>query len=231
MVPLARGRCLPRIGTIAEKNEMSTVRDHFRRNLDGLTGALENLCNPERLQQRPEYRKRPTEGWLTIILAGLQEGRDLLSRAATAEEPMTEGECRLTELARTARECADRNLPWVREQLRRELEARVQQYHSAYWIEAIRGGMPDEFWFVLSRRDDIEAHLRARELLHDALQPAPELVRRVEETDALLREVGPKLWGIDPPSGTMDAERELSHPRPRWWWWLDQAARDGDLPA
>jgi hypothetical protein len=204
-----------------EDHLMSTWRDRLNGTLERLTGSLDKLCDPDRLQRRPEYRKRPTEAWLGGCLSALQTVRYLLCLADRAGESTADEARRLDEWVQTAGKCIDRNQTWVRDQLHRELEALVAQYHSAYWVEAIRDGMPHEFEFVLNRRDAIEAHLRAPELLHGDLQPDPKLVQRVLEADALLREVGPELWQIDAPMGGEEAERERSYPREHWWWWLD----------
>jgi hypothetical protein len=211
------------MGVKTEVDLMSMWRDRFNGILERMTTTFDNLCNPERLQRRPEYRKRPTEGWLGGFLGALQEERHLLRLADKTGQSTGEEALRLDEWVQTARKCVDSNLAWVQEQLHRELEALVAQYHSANWVEAIRDGLPQEFWFVLSRRDDIEAHLRAPELLHEDLHPDPELVQRVQETDALLREVGPELWQIDAPTGGEESQREWVNPREHWWWWLDQA--------
>ena len=200
---------------------MSTWREQFNDRLERMTATLGVLRDPERLQQRPQYRKRPTEEGLGGFLDALQSQRHRLQLAARAGEATDEETRLLEEWVQAAREGVERNLAWVREQLHRELEALVGQYHRAYWVAAIRDGLQHEFWFVLNERDKIEAHLRASEL-HPALQPDPPLVQHVQETDALLREVGLELWQIDAPTGGEDEARELINPREYWWWWLDQ---------
>src|ERR1700730_9016644 len=99
---------------------MSTWREQFNDRLERMTATLSVLRDPERLQQRPQYRKRPTEGWVGGFLEALQSQRHRLHLAARAGEATDEETRLLEEWVQAAREEVERNLAWVREQLHRE---------------------------------------------------------------------------------------------------------------
>ena len=145
----------------------------------GMEGITTYLCDPSRLTRRTEYRREPTREWLTGALVVLQNAQHVQRHAGEGGGIGAEEIARMQSLAQEASGCVDLNLAWVREQLRRELETMTEQYHRAYWVEGIREGMPLEFRYIVYQRDKIEAHLRATELLHPALAPDPESVRRI----------------------------------------------------
>jgi hypothetical protein len=187
-----------------------------------LEAALPYYTDPVALQRSPKYRQQPERNWLGALLTGAAQVRYLLNLRSPGA-PAAESEARrFAQLVAAARTATDHHLPWVREQLQRELTALVRHYHRADWVEAVREGMPHEFWFVLNERSAIQAHLDAGEILHPGLMPDPELVRQVRDTDALLKEIGPALWAVDPPTGWPPEQRVLYYSREKWWWWLDQ---------
>jgi hypothetical protein len=116
---------------------------------------------------------------------------------------------------------AKTNETWLREQLHRELAALVRYYGSAGWAEAIREDLSGETWYVLNVRDQIEAILRAPELLAVRVSFPIDLWNRIEHADALLRTVEEVQVEY---ADTDRKDREKRHSPQDWWWWLDKPA-------
>src|SRR5207245_2950025 len=112
-----------------------TWRSSLERAMKGIEAGMVYLCEPDKLERRPEYRKRPGDLWLSLILRRVESATTLQAIGAKRGELTGEEMRRLEELLHTARECIRRNLSWVKEQLRRELEELVRPYATANWIE------------------------------------------------------------------------------------------------
>src|SRR5437764_9899736 len=93
------------------------------------------LCQPEQLERRPEYRKQPGALWLTLFVHSVESATSLQAVGARRGELTSDEARRLEDLLHTVRQCIRRNVSWVREQLRRELEELVRPYATTNWIE------------------------------------------------------------------------------------------------
>jgi hypothetical protein len=208
--------------------EMNTVhegtetawRPFFRLAMEGAEGRIGYLQDPEMLQGRS------SQYWLTNLLSNLRFAAHHLRVGGEKGEATEEDVQRLQRVRELAIQGVKENLGLVKERMQREFEARVRPYRSGKWPRAIESGHVGEMALMLFDRDAMEAHLRAPEWLHPELVPDPELVRVVEQMDAVLRAEGRRLSEFGPP--ILDDEvRACMHSREDWWWWLDQVGGEG----
>ena len=189
---------------------LATVRD-----------KLEWLCDPSILLLRRRYRSHPTDPWLTSLLTAAKAVPRMISASGhVPAEDLADRAREHHDLVLRARDCAIRNRGWVQGQLAIELEALVTHYTSGYWEDAIRDGLPHEFWFILNERSEIADCLSAPDVLGVPLEPSAALVADLARTDLQLRAVGPELWAIDGPADSADPYYAITYGEDHWWWRL-----------
>jgi hypothetical protein len=195
--------------------------------MEGAEGRIGLLLDPDMFQRRPPRGKRRRgQYWLTNLLSSLRSAAYGLRVGGEKGEATEEDSQRLQRVRELAIQGAKENLGLVKERMQREFEEIVCPYRSGDWPQAIESGHVGEMDLKLFDRNAMEAHLRAPEWLHPELVPDPELVRVVEQMDAVLRAEGRRLSAFDPPI-LDDETRAYMHPREDWWWWLDQGGSEG----
>lgn len=181
-----------------------------------LAKHLLQLENPKDLCRRPEYQKQPDQPWVSGGLAELRSLQQLVCAHPSAVERDL-----LDDLERPFSLVARTNEAWLREQLHRELAALVRYYGSTGWADAIREDLSGETWYVLNVRDQIEAILKAPELLAVEVRFPIDLRNRIEHADALLQTVEE----VQVEYADTDLEdRKKKHSPQDWWWWMDKRA-------
>jgi len=190
---------------------------------------IDYFCKPDELTQKLEYKKHPEwGGWLTSFLACLQGARYCIGIWEQENGAISKETLKLEKILQRVRKGIERNKFWVREQLRCELNEKLEAYEKAdNWIEIIESDIEGEYWYLLNERDSMESHIVAPINLHAELVPDIELVKRIHEVDKILRQVGTRLWSISPPTLIKPSDRWRNTPPSHWWWWLDQKELPG----